>query len=215
MDGLAYYKAATPEPWTILGLRLHPFSLGHVHLLHRFESGFVNPDGAPGVGDLVLAIFICSRTYQETLEALENESLDRFLYSWGRKLSHPTWLHRMGLRRPIDVDWPAKLQSFAAYVREGSTHPAFSFPDGPAQTSIAPLPLIVRSFLLKHTSLTDRDLWDRPWGLCLWDFITIRSFDGSVRLIDSDSVKEAYEAAKAFAEKLEMQQHGSGDQMQS
>lgn len=202
MDGLAYYRAHTPEPWTILGLRLRPFSLGHIHLLHRFESAFVDPDGQPGIGDLILACFICSRRYQDTLDALEDERLERFLSSWRQRLARPTLWHRLRLRRPVKIDWPTKLESFVRYMRDGSTYPTFSVADQPSQPCLVPLPLIVRMTLMSKAGLTDERLMDRPWGLCLWEYITVKSFDGSVRLVDSDALREAYDAAKRMAEGL-------------
>ena len=212
MDGLAYYKAFTPEPWTILGLRLLPLSLGHIHLLHRFESAFVSDSEQPGIGDLILGCFICSRKYQDTLDALEDESLERFLSTWRSKLARPTILHKLRLRRPVLIDWPKKLTAFCDYIKAGSSYPSFQVADHPMEPSALPMPAMVRAFLLAKTSLTDAELVDRPWGLCLWDYVIIRSFDGGIKLVDADEIADAFEEAKKLYERLE---HGSRTEMQN
>ena len=68
---LDFYQAAVPDGWQILGVRLKPLSLGHLILLHRYESAFV-VGGIPTEADLVLSVLICSRTYEDAIDLVES-----------------------------------------------------------------------------------------------------------------------------------------------
>ena len=48
-----YLHSIIPEPVTILGQDLRPFSLGHYLLLQRLECAFVCEDKEPLLGDLL------------------------------------------------------------------------------------------------------------------------------------------------------------------
>lgn len=67
----AYDKAAFPEPYTILGQRLKPFSLGHYILLRRLKSPFVSDkQEESSVGDLIVGVIVCSRNYSGASEII-------------------------------------------------------------------------------------------------------------------------------------------------
>lgn len=80
----AFLQAAIPEPFTILGKRLHPFSLGHELILQRFENGFaVESKTLPKLDDLCFAVWICSKSYEEALRSLESRLTPMRLRFWG------------------------------------------------------------------------------------------------------------------------------------
>ena len=64
MEIAAEFLAGLPEPHTILGLRLLPFSLGHYQLLKRFKSPFIEEEEVKiSLGqitnELVFALIVC------------------------------------------------------------------------------------------------------------------------------------------------------------
>ena len=59
-----YLHSIIPEPVTILGQDLRPFSLGHYLLLQRLECAFVCEDKEPLLGDLLLGLLVCGNTYR-------------------------------------------------------------------------------------------------------------------------------------------------------
>jgi hypothetical protein len=203
MDGPSYYKTAIPEPWTILGLRLRPFALGHVLILHRFESPLVGDISTAISADLLFAVFVCSRTYENALDALNDPRLFDWIADWSRKLCRPNIQQRIGLAAPAAIDWPEKFKAFAQYMVEGSKYPAFSvsMEQRPAEMSI-PLIQIVRCVLLSKTSLTETEIMNRPWGQALTDYITIRAMEGAVQIVDADAIQDAFKQAKELYEKL-------------
>jgi hypothetical protein len=73
------------EP-TILLRRLCPLSLGHLHQLYAAESAYVT--GEPiNLFDLVFAVAICSRTWEQGLAWLHSPTLKKDCKAWGRKAS--------------------------------------------------------------------------------------------------------------------------------
>ena len=69
-----FLQAAIPEPVTLLGQRLHPFSLGHYILLERFKSPFLL-GGSADVTDLFTAVLICCNKYDEFLNLIKEDDL--------------------------------------------------------------------------------------------------------------------------------------------
>lgn len=60
------FRAAIPEPYRVLGLKLKPFSLGHYFILHRHGCAFVSDEPATATReDLVFAVLVCSMTAKE------------------------------------------------------------------------------------------------------------------------------------------------------
>ena len=91
MQDAAFIDAADPKPHRVLGLALLPFSIGHFILLQRHQSVFVSQDGGQiGIEDLLLAVLICSQTYEEARKSLSSRWLNWFVKFWGwrcRKLN--------------------------------------------------------------------------------------------------------------------------------
>lgn len=199
MDDSAYYRSAIPEPRTVLGLPLRPFCLGHLIILTRFESPILLDPATAISSDLLFAVFVCSRSYEDCLEALSSGEVFAWVADWSRQLTRPTFLQKIGLRPASSIDWAAKFKSFAEYVAEASKHPTFSVEDNGRIRSLAqPLPAIVRTTLLAKTSLSDKEILNRPWGLALTEYLTIRAMEGVIQLTDSDAIEAARRAAEEY-----------------
>lgn len=82
-----YSEAALPDGYTVLGVPLRPFSLGHELLLARARSPFVIPaeaDRLPGLADLLIAVFVCSRDFSTARKALARRLPAAWkLFAWG------------------------------------------------------------------------------------------------------------------------------------
>jgi hypothetical protein len=110
----SYDRAAIPEPFQILGLRLKPFCLGHFLLLRRFECGFVSEASAVATReDLLLGILVCSMSYEEFLDFLQEDNFLEQLRDWGKKA---------GL-----FDLKEKALLFQRYLTEGTEKPGVWF----------------------------------------------------------------------------------------
>jgi hypothetical protein len=201
----SFYEAALPEPFTILGLRLRPLSMGHLIILHRIGSPFVvDTEELTGLGDLAVACLICSKTYQEGQELISDPDLPGALYRWGRRLTKPHWWNR---RREIDL--AEKFGLFADYIKAATEIPDHYWTQEGGSVD-APMVQTVKVQLLMKTSLTETELLDRPWRLCLWDMLTIRALEGQLRFVDGDKLVEAQARADAFAEQIKAREGNGG-----
>jgi len=94
-----FVQSSIPEPYTILGCKLHSLSVGHLILMKRFECAFgpddVNREGT--VWDLLVGVAICCRKYNEFLDWYSNiEERDGWITEWLKVLTNeannnPNW----------------------------------------------------------------------------------------------------------------------------
>jgi len=179
-----YYSAAIPEPFTICKLRLKPYSLGHIILLHRVDSAFVT-GGDAGLEDLITSVFLCSQSYEDGVKALDNPKLPKFMKSWQRQLG--------------SFNVKAKMADFAAYIEAHSKSPLFKFEVGKTKANHCPVAQLVKMALLSETNLTETEILNRSWSLCLWDFVTLRTMAGKVDMMNPTAINDA----QAIADKLQ------------
>lgn len=203
-----FYLAAVPEPVTLLGLRLRPFSLGHNLLLHRIESAFV-VGGKVGYDDLAASVLICAQTYREAVACFDDPKLRRFMLKWHRKLTGDVWWRR-ALRltvRPVDLK--AKSEAFTKYIEDGSRMPYYDVPaDRVGESQIESIHAVQLALMAK-TTLTEAELMDRPWGRCLFDYIGLQAMEDKCTIRDKAAVADALEVANRVAAKLNQKRNGT------
>lgn len=198
----AFYPAIIPEPRTILGLRLRALSLGHILLLNRIESPFFT-EGKIGIADLATAILICSMSYQEGLRVIEDPKLDLFMRKWHARLSGmDRLLVRLGFKKPNAIDYQEKISSFFEYLETGTKSPTYSSRINESPGMECPSYQVVRVTLMRDLGISDSEIMDRPWVLCIWDFITLKALSGDVKMVSGDAINDALEFANRLQEKL-------------
>jgi len=204
VDESTYVDAAIPEPFTILGLRLRPLSIGHLILLHKLESPFVRDDliDSFSIGDLALGCLICSGTYADGRALLDDEHLDRKLFQWGLRATNQhgwriwcRWLYEA-------IDLKTKMSLFLDYLKYHICIPYYSVEQGKSRAIRAPAWQVIKMVLLSQTNLTESEILDRPYRLCMTDFITLRAIEGQFNFEDAEDLEELQRLANDFAETL-------------
>jgi hypothetical protein len=190
-----FFNAAIPEPVAILGVRLRPFSLGHVLLLNRFGNAFGN-GAAPGLDDLIQAIVICSQKYADALADMDNPKLPEIVAAWQRRLAPR---NALGFRRPgLGFSPAAEVGRFTEYVRAGSSFPLFTVKENHQGDPMGvPMVQSVKVLLQSKMGFNEAEVLDRPWGLCLWDYFTLNAMEGHCKIMD----RAEYQGARANADK--------------
>lgn len=196
-----FYAVAIPEPTTILGVRLRPFSLGHLILLHRVRSAFVTPDETLTIHDLALSVLFCSMTYMEGCELFNRTDLPKQFTAWHRKLSGG-WLARLGLRKETPIDYAKKSLEFSEYLNRGSASPNYTYNPSEFRSMDCPSVQVIKVSMMKDLHIPEAELMDRPWAMCVWDHVTLRAMAGQITLIDDDVIKKAQESAEKLAAAL-------------
>lgn len=198
--GADFFTAAIPEPVAILGVRLRPFSLGHVLLLNRFGNAF-GTGKRPELADLIQAIVICSQDYESALADLDDPDLPNHVARWQRKLAPRNWL---GIRQPgLGFSPRDALAAFADYVRAGSSFPLFSVDESKIGGVISvPMVQSVKVTLQSKMHFAESEILDRPWGLCLWDYFTIHAQEGNCKIGDATDFDDLKKRADEQHERL-------------
>ncbi len=197
-----YYRARLPEPRTILGLKLRPFSLGHRLLLHRIESFFVGADDRLTYEDLALSVLICSLPYARAVEVFDDPDLPRFMKLWADRLTGRGILTALGVRKIRTIPLQTKGKEFIDYMNSGERKLTYAATENGQEIPLPTLQKIRVTLLQEFGGLTDEALMDRPWGLCVEDYITIHTLKGNVTMYDGSLLSEAAAAAKAKWEEL-------------
>ena len=201
MDDSKYFNSVIPVPWTILGIRLLPLSIGHLTILHSLHSPFVTDEKAVTIGDLVLAVVICSRTYEEGIKALDSDDLGKQVEKWGKQLrGRGRWFG--WFRKPIEINWPEKLKMFSDYMSDHLKAPDYSYDPSKSREVKCPIYQMIRVTLLHEMNLTESEVLNRPYAQAMWDYITLKTIQGQVNLIDAEANAEAQRKINAFMERL-------------
>lgn len=186
-----YYEAAVPEPWTILGLNLKPFSAGHLILLHRVESAFVL--GGPITWeDLALSVFICSQSFEDACESFNDPELNKFMLEWYEALT----------ANDQKIDLAEKSEMFGQYLNAGSRCPDHTYKEGGSSIGEVPTVQFVKAYLMLKTNMSESEFLNRPWTRSLWDFITIQALEGQVQLFKEGTIADAQAVAAKLHAKL-------------
>lgn len=198
-----YYGAAIPDPWDILGVRLRPFSLGHVVLLNRIESPFIVGGTLPTFDDLAFAVLVCSKNYEDGLRSIEDPNLPKILRQWADRLTGlKRWMVRCRLKTATPVDFAKSALEFFAYIKEHSTVPKYEYNPDHFHEMSCPDVQMVKVTLMREMRFGESEILNRNWGLCLWDWVTMRALDGKVKLVNEDNYNEAREIANQLFKKL-------------
>ena len=149
---------------TVLGRKLRAFSLAHRLSLEAVGSPLIESDKPFTMADLCLAVRICA-------------AADPF-----RPLARPTWGERVHYwRGSLDPAWfRVQAQKFVAYLDDHSSAPKFWEPTDKTESRVCiPWILEVASALLRHTSLTEQEVWYMPLGRAFWYFTALSRQTGA------------------------------------
>lgn len=192
-----------PTPYRILGLRLRPFSLGHLLILERIECGYITGED-PKFEDLILGVLFCSMTWEEGCALLDDPRFPKIVGRWSRKINR-TWfgMFPRGFniieKARLFVEYlEAGMQRAKAFVKEGASDQAISSP--PEQ--------MMKVVLMAELGFTESEIMNRPLRLCWRDYITVAERSGRVQAFDAEEQASLQAQADAF-HKVWMKRHGA------
>jgi hypothetical protein len=182
-----FFKAFIPVPCRILGVKLRPISIGSLIILNHSQSPFTC-GGLPSITDLMAAVFICSQTFKDALEGLDDPKFPKFISRWSRKAGK--------------FDFSEKVKLFSDYMKDGTEKPVYDWDDSNTFSINAPGIEVLYNWLLANTTLTETEILDRPFALSIRNQILIKAMRAEVRLTDTDAVSDARCAADSALEAL-------------
>lgn len=174
MINAAFHLEAVPEPCRILGLRLKPLSLGHYILMQKFQCAFVaDTPTAATLDDLLLGVLICSMSYAEFLEFLDQEDFNAEILEWGRRAGA--------------FDLNEKSRRFLDYIKAGSALPPY-WEESPGTAGGGHWSLALKVALTSELGYTHDEALNLPLVEGFLDYFKLAENRGLVRLMTPDEV---------------------------
>lgn len=211
-----------PESHSCCGVGLRPLSIGHIQKLWRFDVSFVNPASSyHGIGDLLLAVLICSRTHEEfqSIKDIEKE-----VKQWRNRLNYGIagWIGRrvrkllskeVTSKHILGIDLEKEAEAFQCYMdAHGCGLSRINDWSRPATRSNYDSKSggIIRSpewFLLLTALLSDFNMplekaLDLPIAYVRWLSAAKAERSGQVSVVDVDELTEDKRLADEFAKKV-------------
>lgn len=191
----AYLKAAVPEPFTILGKALKPFSLGHEILFQRFGNRFSIENDITSnpaqIDDLLLGVYICARRYVNT------PTLDGFRVPFRVRMAGRIFGERY---------FSKALERFGDYIKSHTSIPDFytksKGDDDAIQEIGAPTIQSVKVSLMSNLGLSEDEALNTQVSLAFWNHLTWLEGQGGIQIIDEAEMKRQ-EEARIMAEENE------------
>jgi len=165
-----YAEACHPDRWTVLGVRLQHFRVGHLLLLERSESPFV-AGGDVGSSELLAAVWVCGNTYKKGARGLF-EGMSLLWRFW-------TWRKALALEFKKDL-LKRETEKLAAYIAHARRPIASVYHDVEAGKSYAPFVLVLVRDLSRYApeqvlemplrqALFEREGYLETVGATTWD----------------------------------------------
>lgn len=181
----ALKQAALPEPFKVLGKKLHPYTIGHDVLLGLFESGFaVGATTPPTFEDLLVSVWICShRDYDTVFEALCSPATRLKLKIWGV---------RCGL-----FDIGEAFAHFQKYVQTHTVEPDYWVENprgGNNRPSGIPFSQFLKVTMRREFGMSEQEALNTPYCQANFNYLTLLEGNGKIRLM-SEGEKAAVTAA--------------------
>jgi len=137
MSATSYTKALIPTPYTIMGLDLKPFCIGHVLLMQHFNCSFgadeaIKVNVNQLVQDFLWGLVICSMTFEEFYNACQTNTLEVY-YSKDfavKRIKFTDWIKnwRKAILKAVhekNANLLTRLAAFNEYIREAMEVPMF------------------------------------------------------------------------------------------
>lgn len=212
----ADFKAAIPEPYQILGLRLLPLSVGRYRLLHRFDCAFVSEEESTAtIGDLIIGVLICSMRCDEFLKFYESKGFAREIRRWAIRISaNPPWFMRgkwgkwislsfigKWWRKNHSFNFVEKMQLFKNYIAEAQAVPEYAPTHSSNQRSTAHWSTSVEIVLRSELNWQLEEINEAPLTKALSDYFKHLELQGLVTIFTEEDLEDGRANAAAL-EKL-------------
>ena len=179
-----YTKALIPNPYTIMGCRLLPFSLGHLTLMRRFDCKYGSDDLSVdelSVDDLLLGIQICSRTFNEFLEDIRTDEFAEWIHEWAVGVTS---------EKQTTEEVYNRMLLFGKYIKEHSWTPSYwNEKQGNENVSDDWMRGVI-NVLISECGYSRDEALNSSFSQSMTDYLTWCERQGSIKFYSSDEIEQ-------------------------
>lgn len=202
----AYFTAAIPEPFQILGLKLKPLSIGRYRILKRLNCAFVSEQEVKAeAADLIIGVLVCSMRCNEFIELYDSHNLEKLLRRWSRSISPLPWIGFLPIvgkwwRKRYSFDMFEKMNLFKRYIEQGSETPKYFDESGEKGVSGAHWSHSIEVSLRRECNWDREEIDEGPLSKALADYFKFLENEGLVRLMTEEDIVQGDVNAKVYEE---------------
>jgi len=184
VDYTAYHfdTALLPVIWTICGVQLKPFSLGHFVILKQLKSPMINEQERDlgiqeGLYWFFNALLVCALSYEDNLELMQNEAEFEKTY----KQFTENLLKNIGQEK----DWNifSKLHMFKQYMSYYMEMPIFDEEGKPSEKSPSGIDWIQNIFVtFKKLGYDDIEILNMNFRKLFYEWTSYAEGEGAIRV---------------------------------
>jgi len=190
-----YAEAVWPDRWTVFGLRLKPFSLGHALLFRRLDLD--DRDWS----EILQAVWLCSMDWRKASEAALRDLPLR-----GR-----LWLHRKLLHAALRPRWAIEHNlAWVEYQRAAYDCPDLWLKRSAKSKQGPPELLQIKLLLQEKLGYTSESAKSLPFSQALWECAAWTSGQGGFEFVTDDD-QGLMESARKLRQEFEAEAASASD----
>lgn len=176
-----YAKNCIPTKWTILGLTLKSLSLGHYILMRRLGCRYASDENTEvDIGDLILGVLICSMSYEEFLEFMDDKNFTKEIAKWGKHC-------KKKIKKDKNFNLFEKFVMFRKYLNEGIETPLYwEGENAQGKSSGCHWALNLHNVLVGELGFTNTETLNMPLTLAFSHFFRYLESNGVIELMKDD-----------------------------
>jgi hypothetical protein len=184
---LKEYVNLLDEPkWECFSRELKPLSLGHIFLLESINSPLIQSPEKSELADFLLAVWICSFSYNVAIEKVKAENIGEMIFDWGME-----WGEK-------ELEAITQIKIWNEYLKHYLTSPKRWKTEKSGDSSSTPWMLFLVLFLQKELGITENQAWNMPCNRAFAYFACVNEkWNG-----DENYITEDEENAKQTLEEL-------------
>ena len=168
-----HVAAILPEPFTVLGQKLKPLTLGHCFWLERLECKTVE-----SINDLICAVLICSSDW---------DKFDRSISGLLFPVKMRTWQWRLSWRWRKDKSGPFKaINLFNEYIAEACEPPDVFQKDSGSGSIGTPWLYHLKTVLQAKLGYSRDEAMALSMREAILDYYSQAEINGSIELVSED-----------------------------
>jgi hypothetical protein len=206
-----YAEAVLPKPYTILGVKLKPFCIGHYFHMQKEGCSIVDNLASLSMSDLLLALFVCHHSYEDFRDVMDgyrifypfgyrikikgrmvwNKSKTRKIPKHFKKFCE-RWSKALAKHRKQNPDFRLieHINKFLDYVNAGSATPDYTVNvESDGQSGGHPLQAIIMT-LVSDCGYTMSEAFNFPLVRCNADFAKHLERNGAVTFWTDEQIEQ-------------------------